>query len=392
MNFNVKNLAEDTKLVSDFVFRLREKTTLALIGEWGSGKRTLAIQIAKEVERIEEKKFDIKVLSDFHNDRNSDIPISSQSTILLIPDLCRFCHTKQDARKVLNYLHSSAKNSKTYTIATFRNTVYNSFSMETLEAVKFLFPHRMLIKLPKDTLSEIVEKYHSDLPSEFLDDILQTKSVIGRPLTTILCIKNPAYRDRNFLDDPLSFIISELDKMRISKDKYSRMTFRVLVYIMLEGGTIGKKKLEDCTEHRVFAIKEEFPNKSKEIQGCVTRLLNGYLEETVDGTSYRILHDVITKCTFLVAMRMDYGLLFRECDASLLVDCIRKKYKTEKITQPGTFTFDIPELKVGIPTESYRNIAKALKQRNEAMMIPLENLNWCKDDQFQKVWENTKLT
>jgi hypothetical protein len=156
---------------------------------------------------------------------------------------------------------------------------------------------------------------------------------------------------------------------------------------MLHGGTVEKDTLDSCTDPSLFSIKGEIPDMLTNIQVCVTELMDGYLEQTADGKSYRTLHEVITKCIFLAAVaEVDFLSLVSKCNSFLLFDCIRFKTTGEKFWHGKEIIFDTRELKVGIPTEFYQKLAKALKQRSGDVKILSRKVNWFEDKNFQKVW------
>ncbi|XP_055998087.1 uncharacterized protein LOC125683232 isoform X2 [Ostrea edulis] len=388
-SINIENLAEDTTLVLRLAKSLLKDRTLALIGEWGSGKRTLAVQIALQVEKIEKKTFNFKVLQEFQDDTRSKIEAieSTNPTILFIPDLCRSWHTEHHMTDIINCVRSGLS-SNTYIIATIRNAVYQSCTEYICSSIDDVFTRRMLITPSHITLSKILDKYNVHFTNPSRDDILKLKSAIGTPLIVTLCVKNPVYKSWNFLNDPLLFIISKLKEMKSSVDVNDRLKFGILVDIVHQGGTVEKNTLDNCSDASRFAFTGKNPNMLTiyNIQDCITELLDGYLEETADGKSYRIVHEVITRCIFLVATEMDFPSLIGKCDDFLLFDCIRHKSLMEKIRAKKKFILDTRELKVGIPTESYQDLAKALRQRNDDMMSLLRKVNWFEEEHFKKVW------
>lgn len=86
------------------------------------------------------------------------------------------------------------------------------------------------------------------------------------------------------------------------------------------------------------------------IDGCIEHLLDLFIEETADGRSYRILHDVITMCTFLAALENHMTLLLTECNPILIFDCIRVKSNIQKY-KPGQLAYDFSSISVGISSE-----------------------------------------
>ncbi|XP_048780149.2 uncharacterized protein LOC125683239 isoform X2 [Ostrea edulis] len=365
-NINVENLAEDTTLVLGLANNLQKHRTLALTGEWGSGKRTLAVQIALQVEKIEKKTFKFKVLQEFDDDKRSKLEAikTTDPTILLMPDLCRSWHTEHHTTNIMNCVRSIIS-SNTYIIATIRNAVYKSCTKHTRSSIDDVFTQSVFIRPTHETLSKIVHKFN--FTNDARTEILKLNTAIGTPLIITLCMKNPAYRTRNFLRDPLSFIISDLKKMRRSGDGNVRMKFEILVYIMLQGGTVAKYTLENCSDPSLLAITGEIPNMLTYIQECVKELC-GYLEETADGKFYRTLHEVITRCIFLAAAERELLSLFGKCDAFLLFDCIRHLSRREKIVRRSPIILDTKELKVGIPPVLYQGLANVFKQRGDDLI------------------------
>lgn len=72
---------------------------------------------------------------------------------------------------------------------------------------------------------------------------------------------------------------------------------------MLHGGEIAKRELlaDGIPHHEVFDDLKERLDVKGSIIGCVKQLLEIFLEKTENRRSFRILHDVITMCTFIVA-------------------------------------------------------------------------------------------
>lgn len=101
--------------------------------------------------------------------------------------------------------------------------------------------------------------------------------------------------------------------------------------------------------------------------------------------SYRILHDVITRCTFLGAMENHKTLLFRECDPILIFECIRLKSKGEKIRNSGQVFYDETYLNIALPTEIFQEVARLFCQRSE-----MQSLIW-NSEYFQEEWNKAKL-
>ncbi|XP_062609507.1 uncharacterized protein LOC134271299 [Saccostrea cucullata] len=191
--------------------------------------------------------------------------------------------------------------------------------------------------------------------------LVRTTTICTVPTRPNLTPKQPKKAKSTFFKLPLFLKMSDLKRMRDSSDE--RMKFRVLEYTMLNVGEEDKEKLENDIDHPLFDEIDTVDDKRGYIIGCITQLLNGYIEET--RTAYRILHDVITKCVFLVAAEKEQDLLFKECNRFLLFNCIPLKSRMEKIRESGKFSFDDNSLSMGIPSESYPINVKIFKQRKD---------------------------
>lgn len=93
------------------------------------------------------------------------------------------------------------------------------------------------------------------------------------------------------------------------------------------------------------------------INECVEQLRDLFIEETVDVRSYRVMHDVITKCTFLAAMENHMTLLLTKCNPILIFDCFQVKSVLLKFYY-GKLAYDLSDINIGIPTDLYPEIAK----------------------------------
>jgi hypothetical protein len=327
-------------------------------------------------------------LQEFKDDTRSELEAlkTKDPILLLIPDLCRSWHTEQYTTDILDCVRT-VLSSNTYIIATIRTAVYQGCTPYIRTSVNNVISRGTIIKPNQETLNKIIDTCHLSFTEYFRRcDVLTQNSAVGTLLVIILCMKNPVYRNRAFLHDSLSFIISDLKKMAMSDDLNARIKFGILVYVMLHGGTVEKDTLDSCTDPSLLGIKGEIPDLPINIQGCVTELMDGYLEQTADGKSYRTLHEVITRCIFLAAAEMDFLLLIEKCDPFLMFDCIRFKTTGEKIRHGKEILIDTRELKVGVPTEFYRSLAKALKQRSDHVTNLLTKVSWVEDKNFQRVW------
>lgn len=154
---------------------------------------------------------------------------------------------------------------------------------------------------------------------------------------------------------------------------------------VLHNGEIAKGELDDISHHLLFADLKQKVNIGESIDECIKQLLDLFIEETLEGQSYRILHDVITRCTFIVAMANHETLLFRECDPILIFECIRLKSIGEKIKHPKQLVYDDMNLKIALPTEIFPEVARLFCQRPE-MRSFIWNSRLYDNQQFQEEW------
>lgn len=177
-----------------------------------------------------------------------------------------------------------------------------------------------------------------------------------------------------------------------SSDNYKQLAFKIMVVVMLRGGKIAKRELlaDDIAQHGLFAdLKKKIDIKGS-ITRCTEQLLEIFLEKTEDGRSYRILHDVITRCTFIAAFQNNRTLLFTECDPILVSECLRLKSLGERFQFPGYLIYDNSNLKIGIPSELFKEIAILFFQRTEIRSV-LHNSRLYDDKKFQIEWNSAEL-
>lgn len=146
--------------------------------------------------------------------------------------------------------------------------------------------------------------------------------------------------------------------------------------------------MDDISQHALFADLKKMSDEAS-IDGCIEHLLGLFIEETADGRSYRILHDVITRCTFLAALENHMTLLLTECNPILIFDCIRVQSTVEKYTQ-GQLPNDFRSISVGIPSKKFPEVARLIYQRT-GMREVLQNSRLYEDQKFQEEWNKAAL-
>lgn len=180
-----------------------------------------------------------------------------------------------------------------------------------------------------------------------------------------LFLKNRAFRNPEYLRNPAKFVFEKLKTLEESPEINDQLAFKTMVFVVVHNGEIAKRELDDILYHSLFADLKEKLNIREFIDECIEQLLDLFIEETLEGRSYRILHDVITRCTFLAAMENHMTLLFRECNPILIFECIRLKSRGEKIKCKGQVVYDDTYLKIALPTEKFQEVAKLFCQRSE---------------------------
>lgn len=178
------------------------------------------------------------------------------------------------------------------------------------------------------------------------------------------------------------FIITKLKTLEMSPDIHNRSAFKLMVYVILHGGEIAKCKLKDIQHHALFDDFRERMDTEDIIIGCIDKLLDLYVEESADGRSYRVLHDVITNCTVIAAFENHMKLLLTECDLILLFECIRLKSRTEKIHYARKIVYDYSNINIAIPSEWFPMIARFSSKRKEIMDV-FKNIRLFEDEGLQ---------
>lgn len=185
--------------------------------------------------------------------------------------------------------------------------------------------------------------------------------------------------------DSINFIIRALKTLERSNKIHEQLAFKVMVIVMLRGGKIKKRELlgDNILHHELFI------DVQGSIIGCIEQLLEIFLEETEDGRSYRIIHDVVTRCTFIAAFQNNRKLLFTECFPILVIECLRLKSLREKFQFPGNPIYDNSNLKIGISSELLEEMARLFFQQKEMRSI-LQKSRLYDDRIFQDEWNKAE--
>ena len=376
--------------MSKFLLNLRDHQTLVLFGKWGSGKRTLAKQISLKLAREEglKRRFVRHLIS------IPDDLASTCSTILILEDPFRPQYTDKHNAEIFECilkLRANAKQNRNFLLILFHCDDMNVIKKVCLDPIgkkiNQLFPETLVsrISFSKEILTIIAQTKKENISTEDIREIAKndTSSGMGHTLTLALFLKTPFYEQKDFLKDPITFVLEKLKEMAKSETMNERVQFTTLVHMILdkENG-ITKSKVEAMVDQDVSENSE----KETLARECI---LQRYVEETYDGKSSRLIHDVITRCILYTELKYNIhrNLVYRECDPLLLLSCFRHKTISERFIYPGEFIFDNQTLDIGIPTESFPWLAKTFRQRND-MMNMLRNARLCEDREFQNKWVN----
>lgn len=365
--------------------------TLALLGKLGSGRRTVANQIASRLRKINPT-LKIEILNAFR-----DIPKdSNMSTIYVLPDLIKSWYTDDHTEDIIQFLQKICLDAENgcFIIATFQYDVWDYINRESKSQsvhrnILTLFPKPFQVFTKIERLREIAMNSENDISDEALKRICEVQTSIGHPLTMVLIMHNKPFSCNEYFIDPISFTMKQLKALEKSDNIRKRLKFKALVYTMLHGGEITHLKLENVLDLILLVDLKETEDRKETIHECIQQLINVYIKETTDRKSYKMIHDVITKCTFLAAAENHSDLLFSECHYFPLLECIRHKSTLEKISFYGKIVYDLENLQFGVPTKLYPKIAKMFVERNDLMDI-LHTVRFFGNKNFQAVWLKSK--
>lgn len=364
-----------------------------MIGKLGSGKRTLAAQVAI---RIAKKNPALKLKVVTERDTISEDLESRQSTILIIHDPLKTWYTDRYAEEIISTLSricTSAKNKdkKFYIIAIFHCNDWNLLQFgKKKKTMETIFPksepicgNKMSVKLIK--MAKGNQENISNVPFH------REEKSLDESLKMTLFLNNRAFQ-QDVLNNPILFIIRALTTLENSNKNQEQLVFKLMVIVMLHGGEIAKRELlaDDIPNHEVFADLKEKMDVKGSIMGCIDQLLEIFLEETENGRSYRILHEVITRCTFIVAFENHRTLLFKKCDAILVLECLRRKSFSERSPFSEEPTYNYGNLKILLSSKLLVEMARLFFQRKDMRSV-LRNSRIYDEKKFQDEWSKAEL-
>lgn len=380
-----QELNADTGFISDYQDYLETcGNMLAVFAKLGSGKRTLAAQIAIRLAK-KDPKLKIKIVRE-GEDLSEDLA-SMQSTVLVIHNPVKTWFTSKHTDEIMSCLSKICMNAKKKNYY-----VISIFHCNDLESLKRLFRNyeslmeklcskRIQIRTTKQKLTEMANNTELDISNL---TIQIDGASIGDPLKLTLYLRNRVFQNQNYLSNPTMFIYEKLKSLEESPEIHDQFAFKVMIFVVLHDGEIAKSELDDISQHSLFANLNDKMNLKGSINECVEQLRDLFIEETVGGRSYRVLHDVITRCTFLAAMEKYRTLLFTECNPTLIFDCIRVKSVLQRCKYVK-LAYDFRDINIGIPTDIYREIAKLFFQRTEIRNV-LQNSKFYEEIRFLDEW------
>lgn len=381
----------DADLIGLCKMHLSKRKTLALLGKLGSGRRTVANQIASRLKEINPE-LKIEVLNAFRN-----IPKDSiMSTIYVLPDLIKSWYTDKHTEDIIQFLQNICSDAENncFIIATFQYDFWDYSSRESKSQcvhtnILTLFPKPFPVITEIERLREIAMNSENDISDEALKRICEVQTSIGHPLTMVLIMNNKPFSYNEYFIDPILFTLKQLKALENSDNVRKRVKFKALIFTMLHGGAITHLELENVLDYDFLEDLKETEDRKETIQECIQQLINVYIKETTGRKSYKMIHDVITKCTFLAAAENHSDLLFSKCHYFPLLECIRHKSTSEKLSFYGKIVYDLENLQFGVPTEFYPKIAEMFFERNDLMDI-LHTVRFFGNKYFQAVWLKSK--
>lgn len=322
----------------------------------------------------------------------SDDLQSRLSTIFVIHDPIKAWYTSQHTDEITSFLYkicTNAKRNNCYIIAIFHCNDWESFKHQIGKnsvAIEQMFQNAKHICFDIQKMTEIEINCEKEIKNKVNYQI--DRATIGDLFLITLFLKNCVFQDILFLSNPIKFIFEKLKSLQESSIMLHQLKFKVMVFFVVHNGEITTRELDDISRHSLFADVKEKMDLGGSIDECINQLLELFIEKTVDGQSYRILHEVVTRCTFLAAVEMHRTLLFAECDPILIMDCIGVKSTVHKRNKQTEIPYDFSD--IGIPSSIIPEIARLIFQRTE-MRTLLQNSRLYYDKEFLDKWEKAKL-
>ena len=318
---------------------------------------------------------------------------STCSSVLILEDPIKFQYTDTHNAKIfdcLQQLRANAKETNCFQLVVFHCDDIKQTEKLIKDAkrnIDDLFPKIFPISLSTKQLKQIVQIYGKTDSSNFFEKITEdaNTSSIGHPLKLALFLRLPLYEPTEFCYGPIAFVLNELKAIGKSQSKNERILFTTLVRFILPNREMTRTDLEAILDQAVSDTLKDDEDRENLTRECIQQLLQRYIEKTQDGKSYKLIHDVITRCILFTCMKFDIhrDLVFKECDPSLLLNCIRPKTLQERIVAVGDVIFCHKTLDIALPTILFPSLVESFVQRNQ-MITMLFNVRFLENTQFKK--------
>lgn len=374
-----KELTSDDSFISQCQEDLKRRNTLAMFGKFGSGKRTLAAQIAM---RLAKKNWKLKIKIVRDGDVTSENFGSMHSTIIIIHNPIRTWFTSKHTDDIVDCLSRIclvAQKNTCYIIAIFHFDNWESFLMQIREnstTIERMFPTKKHVCYSKEKLTKMALVKNKNISNQTAKI---SENSIGSTLITSLYLRNSDFEHQLFFNNPTEFIFEKLKNLEKSPNNRNKLAFKVMVFFVLHGGEIAKTDLDDIVQNTLCADLKRM-NDIESIES-IKQLLGLFIEEMVDSRSYRIVHDIITRCTFLAALENHMTLLLKICDPILIFDCLQVK--------SNQLAFGFIDKTVEISPKKYQEIATLFFQRIEMRNALLNNILF-ENKNFQDMWKKAE--
>lgn len=283
------------------------------------------------------------------------------------------------------------KDNNFYIIAIFHCDDWNSLQFgKKKKTMETMFPKRQAVSGNKISV-KLIEMAKNNQENISNAQFHREEKSLDESFKMSLFLNNCAFQ-QELLKDPILFIIRALKTLERSNKNHEQLVFKVMVIVMLHGGEITKKELlaDEIHHHILFADLKKKMDVPGSITGCTEQLLEIFLEETGDGQSYRFLHEIITRCTFISAFENHRTLLFTECDEILVLESLRSKSLFRKLNIFGGILYDSSNLKIGIPSNLFEEMARLFFQRTEMRSV-LQKSRLYDNRIFQDEWNKAEL-
>ncbi|XP_048728653.1 uncharacterized protein LOC125646427 isoform X2 [Ostrea edulis] len=367
--------------------RLRSLEALSIVGKWGSGKTTLAKQAILDCALNFVSS--TCTFTTVHNISDWKKGLHDNCTCFIyLQDCIKEWYSPghvEELAKGLTDLFINARG-KCFVILSVRDTVWEKYE-HVLSQCDILKDTRRHLMQDKEILSskDYREMLHKQLQANNakvdmsenipVDDkckeaalssrkvellVAKEKGVLGLPEMIALSCKNRRIlvNVERFCAEPFSVIKEDLKQMSESPKVSEKYKFVVLSYAMIHNGSFSLSTLNQHLLRSIRTIFAVFSPPDDYFEEAAEKLLDDYLELSVDKETYYIQHEIISRIIFEIIAESRMEFLIQNCDSKLLFNCIR----------PATFSFTSifgklnKELVVGIEPSQHQALCARFKE------------------------------